>query len=391
MNKKKGSTRLLAINFGGLGDEVLFLPTLHSIKLQHPDWQITLLTEPRSASIKQVTNLIDEGITFDIKKRPLKPKDLLKLISLLRAGRYDVVLSSGSSPQVSMLLFLSGIPERIGYGSNVLARILLTAPVPLKKDQHAVLMYHDLAKGLGIEAEARRPEVIVKDASLTKMAKLLADSGFIPSDSTTYGATTNPIVIIHPGTSQLALEKGIIKVWAPEQWAQLIPMLIKQKHVRVILAGGPDDAEAIQQIQTHLQLDQQIESSFLNAFGKTASLADLVALIELSDLLICVDSAPMHLAVGRNKPLVALFGPTDPAKLLWPDKARFKALRDQQAAALWANKDPFAQPANRRQTQIAEGVQLQRLCVQIPLDTVFQTASDLLNSDVCQGSSRESH
>ena len=50
----------------------------------------------------------------------------------------------------------------------------------------------------------------------------------------------------------------------------------------------------------------------------TKSLADLAALIAISDLLICVDSAPMHMAVGLNKPLLAIFGPTNPALYCQP-------------------------------------------------------------------------
>src|SRR5262250_2338797 len=118
-------SRLLAINFGGIGDEILFLPALESIRAAHPEWHITLLLEPRSQSVAQVTDLIDSTISFDIKKQPLFLADLLDLLGLLRDGAYDFVLSSGSSPLVSMLLFLSGIPVRVGYHASFLSGHLL--------------------------------------------------------------------------------------------------------------------------------------------------------------------------------------------------------------------------------------------------------------------------
>lgn len=367
--------KLLAINFGGLGDEVLFLPTLKSIKLAQPLWHITLLTEPRARSIADVSDLIDDNITFDIKKKPLKPADYAELVGMLRAGKFDVILSSGGSPQVAGLLFLSGIKKRVGYGSNPLAKLLLTDHVPLNKKQHASFMYHDLVKGLAISATPQRPEVIVHDANLQAMSALL-------NLGTTRGA---PIVLLHPGTSKLAVEKGIIKNWEPGNWAGLIERLLSQ-NIKIILAGGPDDEGTIQQIQSQLK-DASKNSNFLNAYGKTSNLRDLVALIELADVVVCVDSAPMHLAIGRDKPTVALFGPTDPSKLLWPAD-HFVALRDSAWAQSLGDADIFelmANPAKRSEVSLP-----QQPYVQIPLDTVYRTAMDLLRSTASRGSSPES-
>ena len=57
----------LFINFGGIGDEILFLPTIFSVKEKFPDSKITLCLEPRSKGIKSLCPLIDE--TFS---RPLR-------------------------------------------------------------------------------------------------------------------------------------------------------------------------------------------------------------------------------------------------------------------------------------------------------------------------------
>ncbi|PWT96452.1 MAG: hypothetical protein C5B53_09715 [Candidatus Melainabacteria bacterium] len=131
-------------------------------------------------------------------------------------------------------------------------------------------------------------------------------------------------LLIHPGTSRLALQKGIIKTWSPAHWTTLIERLTATGTFTIILAGGPDDAEIIGEISENLKRLGPMPS-LISAYGVTKSLADLAALIQLSDLIICVDSAPMHIAVGLNKPLVALFGPTDHGKLLPPDP-KFKAL-----------------------------------------------------------------
>lgn len=382
MDGRSGAKKLLAINFGGLGDEVLFLPTLQSIKLQHPAWHITILTEPRGASIAHVTDLIDANITFDIKKRPLLPADYLQLVSLLREGRYDVVLSSGSSPQVSMLLFLSGIKQRVGFDSGALSKLLLTNPVPLNRNQHAVYMYHDLVKGLNIASTAKPPSLTTCPENVESMQALLrtaAQSG-TESGGSEFAAVRTPKVFIHPGTSKLAISKGLIKTWAPENWAWLIAQLL-QKDLAVVLAGGPDDDEVIAQITEALNKDYgglllQKSPLFINAFGKTKSVKDLLALIELCDIIVCVDSAPMHLAVGLNKRIVALFGPTDPDRLLIKNP-RFIAIRDENASntvAFGASqlKQPQSSPFHSAD-------------VQIPRDIVFRTAMDQLVSSSAPG------
>ncbi len=308
--------RLLAVNFGGIGDEILFLPTLATIKKYFPSWHVSLLLEPRSATVHQVTNVVDEIITFDIKKRPLMVADLLDLVTLLRSGNFDIVVSSGSSPMVAALLFLSGIARRIGYKSNFLASLLLTDPVALNKAQYAAGMYHDLVKGLGLAETAGIPEICLPDESRRQMKKLIDQA-----------STKQKRVVIHPGTSKLAIMKRIFKTWPASDWARLIELLLKEKNIQVILSGGPDDKEAIDAILkslSHRGITQEAEN-FVLAYGKTKSLADLGALIEASDLLVCVDSAPMHIAVGLNKNVVALFAVTDPKRLL-PDNKRFAYL-----------------------------------------------------------------
>lgn len=360
--------KLLAINFGGLGDEVLFLPTLKSIKLAHPDWQITLLTEPRGRAIKQLSNCIDENIVFDIKKQ-LKPSDYFELVSMLRKGRYDIVVSSGSSSKVSMLLFLTGIAKRIGYHSGGISKLLLTNPIALNRNQYAAWMYHDLVKGLDIQIQASPPSIDLDQASLQKM------SAYIESALAEQGENRQkPLILIHPGMSKLALDKGIIKTWASANWAELIKKL-NNSSVNVILCGGPDDAETIAKIQNKVSENSTHTAGsgvLLNAFGKTSSIQELVGLMELADMVVCVDSAPMHIAMAMRRPVVALFGPTDPAKLF---------LASDRAVAL---RDPNAELVNEKfelsSTAAEEALKSQsEPSVQIPLDTVFQTVMDQLN------------
>ena len=67
MEKMEDIKKILCINFGGIGDEILFLPTILSLKKEFPDAKITLALEPRSKGIKSLTNKIDDLFLVDIK------------------------------------------------------------------------------------------------------------------------------------------------------------------------------------------------------------------------------------------------------------------------------------------------------------------------------------
>jgi ADP-heptose:LPS heptosyltransferase len=407
--------KVLAINFGGIGDEVLFLPTLERIKELAPDCELTLLLEPRSKSVMEVTNLIDKIITFDIKKKPLTPVDLIRLTMLLRTGGYDMVISSGSSPMVAMLLFLSGIKLRVGYDAGSPVKSLLTHPVKLLREQYAADMYHDLTKGMAnylrrkananasirdLDHTYQVPKITLKEGSLAAMKAFLEEGLKATQEATQNGVTTNdtkqidtrPVktVLIHPGTSQMAVSKGIIKHWSSENWLAFIRLLQNQKdqpfQTRVILCGGPDDKEVVAGLEKLLQADAAARAResmarvragmaqaahllaplHISAVGKTKGLADLAALTSLCDVLVCVDSAPMHIGVGLNKNLVALFGPTDP-KLLIPNQKNFKVLADR----------PESNSSPPRSLQDGLGVRLHP-------ETVYQSLLDLLRAESSQ-------
>lgn len=372
-------TKILTINFGGIGDEVLFLPTLEGIRASYPNAKITLLVEPRSAGIGVITDLIDEVVTFDIKKRPLYASDLIDLLTILRTGDYDMVVSSGSSPMVSVLLFLSGIPRRIGYNSNRLARLLLTEPMPLHRYQYAGNMYHDLIVGLPGAAsalpaipriKAGAEEAYAMESLLEKLwreARQSSEIGQSAKAGHSSDASQNhdrQRVLIHPGTSRLAIQKGLNKTWSAENWCKLAELLGKEPGVDVILAGGPDDKEAIEQIRAQLQPDSKV----ISTYGHTRNLRELVGLIDICDLMVCVDSAPMHLAVALGKPVVALFGPTNEAVLLPSGDERFVALRKEEANAGVTASRP------RQASFLYPGAP----AVQLPAETVARFALDQL-------------
>lgn len=81
----------------------------------------------------------------------------------------------------------------------------------------------------------------------------------------------------------------------------------------IVVLQGPEDGEFVSKLQNLVEVKVTSPSDL----GKTAGM------VAAANLLLCTDSAPMHLGVAVGTALVALFGPTDPKKLL-PPLAKYK-------------------------------------------------------------------
>lgn len=272
--------KILAINFGGIGDEIFFLPTLLSLKKEFPNSKITLALEPRSKSVKDLTNIIDELILID-PKGSNKYFEMFKLLIKARQGKFDIVVSSGGNKLISILLFLTGIKIRCGYNTGKLSEKLLTHPMQLNKNQYACAMYHDLIREI-TKHNTELPEINIE------RREIISNS-----------------VLIHPGVSKLSVQKGCIKTIPHEIWAQTIDLLVAEGK-KVMLVGGPDDKECIETILKNVRTQ-----NFENLYGTTKNLKELAELISSAEKFLCSDSAPLHVAVALGIKTYVIFGPTD--------------------------------------------------------------------------------
>lgn len=282
---KERMKKILFINFGGLGDEILFLPSIISVKNEYPDSEITLALEPRSKGILSLTNIIDKTLFADIKGKN-KYLELLKLLIKIWAKNFDIVISSGSNKFVSIFLFLTFIKQKYGYNSGKLSEILLTKAIPLNKKQYAAKMYHNLVEQI--------------TSNKTELPQINIEKKDIIENS----------VLIHPGVSKLSVSKGMIKTIKADIWAEVAEKL-SDAGKQVMLAGGPDDKDVIETILKKVPQDK-----IKNFYGKTKNLKELAELISSSEIFLCSDSAPLHIGVALGVKTYAIFGSTDDKKLI---------------------------------------------------------------------------
>jgi ADP-heptose:LPS heptosyltransferase len=299
--------RIVALVPGGIGDQILFFPTLDDLKQKYPNAEIDVVVEPRAKGAYRVSKSVNDVITFDFKDRN-SPADWANLLGVLRDRSYSIALSLGQRSGVGMLLWLTGVPTRIGYAGSWLSKVLLTHAVLLKTEQYAASMYHDLLQGLDINTPA--PDLAI---AIPKR-----DLDWAETEQKHLGIGGGGYVLFHGGSSQLARIKGIDKIYPVESWQQIIQdFQQRQPDLPLVVVKGPDDQEFVS------ALTQSCSGLKVTCPGDVGKLA---AMIAGANLMLCTDSAPMHLAVALKVFVLALFGPTDPAKLL-PVSEKFLSIQ----------------------------------------------------------------
>ena len=297
--------RIVALVPGGIGDQILFFPTLDDLKRYYPDAEIDVVVEPRSKSAYRVCKSVQNVIPFDFKDRN-SLADWGNLVGRLRDREYDIAIALGQRWVVGLLLWLTGIRTRIGYTGP--GTLFLTNPVPLKTQQYAAAMYHDLLQGLDINSPC--PELALNVPK--------PDIDWAESEQKRLGIQESGYVLIHGGSSQLAKNKGIDKIYPAQKWKQIIQNFRqKQPDLPIVVIQGPEDQQLVQQL---------LESSPDIKVTSPADIGKLAAMIAGANLMLCTDSAPMHLAVAVQTYTIALFGPTAPKKLL-PQSDRFIGIK----------------------------------------------------------------
>lgn len=291
--------RVVALVPGGIGDQILFFPTLDDLKQNYPNAQIDVVVEPRAKGAYRICKAVNNVLLFDYKDRN-SAADWVNLVGILRDREYDVAISLGQRWFVGLLLWLTGIPTRIGYKGA--GNMFLTNSVPLKSQQYAAAMFHDLLQALGINSPC--PELTVNVPS--------SDIDWAEDEKKRLGIQSSGYVLLDDGSEQLTQDNS----YPVASWRQIIQdFRQKQPELPLIALQAPSDGQWAQVLSN---TDIQVTSP--------PDVGKLAAIIAGADLLLCTEGAPLQLAVAVQTYTIALFGLTEPAKLL-PKSDRYIAIK----------------------------------------------------------------
>ncbi len=301
--------RILIVKPSSLGDVVHTLPLVHALKRCARSCRIGWIVQKPFAGVLENDPDIDEIIPIFIPSTsdPNAPpgawrRAFASTVAVLRDLRrrfrdepYDYVLDLHASFRSGLLGLTNPGGTRIGFAdAKELNPLFQRRRLTTNPDKpHAVDKNLVFADFFGCPPVREDFRIAVGREARGRAERFLEDSGVTAGSRFVYA---NPAA------------RWATKYWTAEAWAELADLLITRSDAAVVFGGAAGDAAYIDTIAARMR-----ESAIIAA-GKL-TLGESTALLKLSDAYVGVDSGPMHIAAFTNTPVIALFGPTDPAKV----------------------------------------------------------------------------
>jgi heptosyltransferase-1 len=319
--RAKEFERILLIKPSAVGDVIHTVPVLVKLRARYPSAQIDWLLTPPIAELIRHHPALSNVVHFprqdytSLRRTWSAVARLPRLLSGLWRQRYDLVIDLHGQFRSALFTLVSGAPTRIGFdrphkrvrhathrqlpkeaylhgwtGAREGAWLAYSHRIPIPTlDAHAVDRYLWLASMLGLDDQPPDFRIPVPPEARSAVDRLLKSQGLL-------GKT---FAVLVPGTIWET------KHWHVEGFAQVADFLSRHNYA-VVLAGSAKERPRCQQVLAGCP--QACDLS-----GQT-TLSQLAALIQRAALCLTNDSGSMHLTVALDKPVVSVFGPTDP---LW--------------------------------------------------------------------------
>jgi heptosyltransferase-2 len=268
---REGINNILIRGTNWIGDAILTLPAMASIRATYPHAHIAVLVKSWVADIYKLFSDVNEIIIYENKYDT--PAGVFRLASQLKKRNFDAAILLQNAIEAAIIAFVARIPLRAGYDSDARG-LLLTHSVKRTKEirkVHQIDYYLEMVKALGcvsVDSEMRLEARINLQNARNIVQKYIPD-------------TNKAIIGIAPGATY-----GPAKRWLPERFAAVADKLSDSFPMQGIVLGG-------------------------KLAGKT-NLREAIHLISQCHLFISNDSGLMHIAGALNIPTVAIFGSTNP-------------------------------------------------------------------------------
>ena len=287
--------RILVRGTNWLGDAVLTTPALQALRRGFPRARITLLAKPTVAELLQGHPAVDKIVVYKSPGPHAGLTGKLALARQLRTERYQLAVLFQNAFEAAAIVTLAGIRHRYGYATDG-RWLLLTHPVRLTRRirrSHQTAYYLEMLRPLDIAVSAEAPALWTtaeEDAAATEAFHRL---GVGPGQ---------PVIGVNPGSTY-----GTAKRWLPERFAQVAGRLATEYGAHVLIFGGPGEQAVGRAIA------DKLSTSAVSMLSGRTTIRQLMAFIKQCRLFVTNDCGPMHIAAAFGVPLVAIFGPTDPA------------------------------------------------------------------------------
>jgi len=320
--------RVLVVRLGAMGDILHSIPAVTALRQAHPEWMIGWAIEPqwkglfsaaRSEPRTAEMPLVDRLHLVPAKswaRSPFKPetlRDIRRVRSELRALEYDVAVDMQGAVRSAMVARWARAGRVIGEERprEFAAKWLFDEKV-VTRGAHVIEQSMEVAGAIAGESLAMTMPLLPRD----------------PLADVNAAEMKQPYVLISPGAGWGA------KRWPAERYGAVARRLANAGY-GVVINSGPAEEYLAWEI---------VASSGGAARMISPELPELIAATRRASLAIAGDTGPLHLACALGKPVVGIYGPTDPARngpfncasqvLRHPESVRDHARRSEPEAGL---------------------------------------------------------
>lgn len=316
-------SRVLLIKPSALGDVVHTIPVLVKLRARYPRARIDWLITPENAEVVRHHPALSNVVLFarrDFSKSGRRWRAMLAFFDLLRQirrAKYDLVIDMHGQMRSAFFALISGARTRIGFDRPIKRTLTISAEHALKNvpshgwrgaregswiaythririptlDVHAIDRYLWVGELLGFDDNPPDLTIHLSSETVRSVERLLKENGVDVS---------HPLIVLVPGTIWET------KHWTIEGFAGVARHFLRDGF-SVALAGTKRDQLRCRQIAA-------AAPGVCDLSGRTTP-ADLAALIRRAEVAVTNDSGSMHLAASLGKPMVSVFGPTNPVHI----------------------------------------------------------------------------
>ncbi len=279
------NNRVLVIQTAFLGDAILTLPLIQEIKRKFGNSKIDVVCTPATKEIFLLSPYVESVIVLDKKNKHKSLISTIKFALRLRNQKYEYLFSPHRSFRSSIIALFSGANHKTGFDNATLS-FVYSHKIKYEKK------LHEVARNLSL----------LKDPELLRNWKILPECN-LPEKNILENLplnSTDNLIAVAPGSVWET------KKYPKEYFIQLVSKLASEKYT-ILLIGGKEDENLCAEIKNSADKTNNI----INLAGKL-KISESISVLKKCRLLICNDSAPTHMGMCANIPVLTIYCSTVP-------------------------------------------------------------------------------
>ena len=280
--------KFLVMRLGSLGDIVHTFPGVAALRETFPNAEIVWVTHPKWEALVRSSNLASEVWTVDTRDWAA----LRGILARVRRHHFEAAIDYQGLWKSASIPFLTRVPKRIGFSSDTIREagvpLFYTDRVRVNPAWHMAEQNGELSVRAGAKSRAGSVTLRHSPEDETSTKRRLEAEGI------------SDYVVLSPGGGWRS------KCWPPERFGKLALRVLQELKLRCVINAGPGEEDLVQGVIAAAEGSRPIVYS--------GSLGELMALLKNASAVVAGDTGPLHLADALRAPVVAIFGPTDPAR-----------------------------------------------------------------------------